>query len=68
LLSPVANDPKLVGNYAGISIATFLAGMGFYLCFYKRDYVEEKENAIGKGKRQDDEVDGATLHENQPDV
>jgi len=62
-LSPVAEDPKLVGNYAGISIATFLAGMGFYLCFYKRDRIEEEENAIGRGKRPDDE-DAATLHEN----
>jgi hypothetical protein len=37
--------------------------MGFYLCFYKRDRDEEQENAIGKGKRQDDEVDTATLNE-----
>ena len=36
-LSPVAEDPKLVGNYTGIAIATFLAGIAFYLCFWRRD-------------------------------
>jgi len=61
-LSPVAEDPKLVGNYTGIGIASFLAGMAFYLCFYKRDRYEEHENAIGKGKRPDDEVDARTLN------
>ncbi|KZT33660.1 PTR2-domain-containing protein [Sistotremastrum suecicum HHB10207 ss-3] len=55
-LSPVAEDPKLVGNYTGIAIASFLAGMAFYLCFYKRDQYEESENAIGKGHRTNDEV------------
>lgn len=53
---PVAEDPKLVGNYTGIAIASFLAGMAFYLCFYKRDKYEESENAIGKGHRSNDEV------------
>jgi len=52
-LSPVAIDPKLVGNYAGIGIATFIAGMVFYGLYYKRDRIEEAENAIGKGKRYD---------------
>jgi len=62
-LSPVAQDPKLVGNYTGIAIASFLAGVAFYLCFYKRDRVEEDENAIGKGKRPDDADEAATLNE-----
>ncbi|KAF8523257.1 PTR2-domain-containing protein [Hysterangium stoloniferum] len=52
-LASVAIDPKLVGNYAGIGIATFIAGMVFYLLFYKRDRIEEAENEIGKGKRYD---------------
>lgn len=66
-LSPVAQDPKLVGNYTGIGVATFLAGMAFYLCFYKRDRYEEEENAVGKGRRPDDEIegDGATLNEHE---
>ena len=32
-------DPKLVGNYSGIAIATFISGCFFYLLFYKRDRV-----------------------------
>ena len=32
----------------GIAIATFIAGNIFYLCFYKRDRIEEAENAVGK--------------------
>jgi hypothetical protein len=41
--------------------------MAFYLCFYKRDRYEEEENAVGKGRRADDEVegDGATLNEHE---
>jgi POT family proton-dependent oligopeptide transporter len=50
-LAPVAEDPKLVGNYTGVAVATFLAGIAFYLCFHKRDRIEEDENAIGKGLR-----------------
>ena len=45
---PVAEDPKLVWNYTGIAIATFIAGNVFYACFYKRDRDEEAENAVGK--------------------
>jgi len=37
----VAVDPKLVGNYAGIGIASFLAGSVFYALFYKRDRIGE---------------------------
>lgn len=66
-------DPKLVGNYTGIAIASFISGCTFYILFYKRDrigtralslfypdgsliicpFVEEAENAIGKGRRYD---------------
>jgi len=52
-LAPVAIDPKLVGNYTGIGIASFIAGCVFYALFYKRDRIEESENAIGKGSRGD---------------
>jgi hypothetical protein len=45
---PVAEDPKLVWNYTGIAIATFIAGNIIHLCFYKRDGIEEAENALGK--------------------
>ncbi|KIJ55523.1 hypothetical protein M422DRAFT_151273 [Sphaerobolus stellatus SS14] len=54
-LSPVAIDPKLVGNYAGIAVATFISGAVFYMLFWKRDTVEETENAIGKEKRYESE-------------
>ena len=47
---PVAEDPKLVWNYTGIAIATFIAGNVFYLCFHKRDRIEEAENAVGKDR------------------
>ena len=36
---PVAVDPKLVGNYSGIAIATFISGCFFYILFYKRDRI-----------------------------
>jgi POT family proton-dependent oligopeptide transporter len=54
-LSPVAIDPKLVGNYTGIAIATFIAGVVFYMLFRKRDMVEEVENQIGKERRYESE-------------
>lgn len=38
-LSPVAIDPKLVGNYTGIAIATFISGCFFYILFRKRDQI-----------------------------
>ncbi|KAF8502569.1 PTR2-domain-containing protein [Gautieria morchelliformis] len=52
-LAPVAMDPKLVGNYSGIAIASFISGCLFYFLFHKRDRMEEAENAIGKGARYD---------------
>ncbi|KAI5122206.1 hypothetical protein M0805_002695 [Coniferiporia weirii] len=42
-----ARDPNLVTNYAGIAVATFIAGNLFYLCFWRRDLNEEDENALG---------------------
>jgi len=53
-LSPVAQDPKLVWNYTGIGIASFIAGNVFYYCFHKRDRIEEEENAVGKEKNDSD--------------
>lgn len=32
-------DPKLVGNYTGIAIASFISGCTFYILFYKRDRI-----------------------------
>jgi len=53
-LSPVAEDPKLVWNYTGIAIASFIAGNIFYLCFHKRDSIEEEENLVGKEQADSD--------------
>jgi POT family proton-dependent oligopeptide transporter len=50
----VAQDPKLVWNYTGIAIASFIAGNVFYYCFHKRDRIEEEENAVGKEKNDSD--------------
>jgi len=50
-LSPLAVDPRLVWNYAGIGLATFMAGNIFYWCFRGRDEQEEEENLVGQGKR-----------------
>lgn len=49
-MSAVAVDPKLVGNYAGIGIATFIAGMVFYGLFRKRDR-QGKEEVLVLSKR-----------------
>ena len=54
LRRPVAIDPKLVWNYTGIAVATFIAGNVFYLCFHKRDSIEEEENLVGKDKSDSD--------------
>jgi proton-dependent oligopeptide transporter, POT family len=61
-LSPVAEDPKLVWNYTGIAIATFIAGNVFYVCFYKRDRIEEAENAVGKEHSESEETLATTGH------
>ncbi|KAF8574983.1 PTR2-domain-containing protein [Ramaria rubella] len=68
-LAPVAVDPKLVGNYSGIAIATFISGTIFYALFYKRDRIEEAENAIGKEGRYDSSTTLTQLNEkSQPQV
>ena len=45
-LASFAQDPYLVENYAGIGVATFIAGNVFYLFFWKRDLTGERSGSF----------------------
>lgn len=45
-LSSTAVDPKLVWMYTGLSVATLIAGLIFWLCFRGLNKVEEELNSI----------------------
>lgn len=45
-LSSTAVDPKLVWNYAGLAISTFIAGIIFWLCFRHYNYKEDELNKL----------------------
>ncbi|CAO1636485.1 unnamed protein product [Parajaminaea phylloscopi] len=48
-LTPVSEDPHLVGLYSGIAVAAFIAGIAFFFTFRSRNQYEEVENEIGRG-------------------
>ncbi|KAG8709873.1 hypothetical protein FRC08_017930 [Ceratobasidium sp. 394] len=50
-LVPVSADPYLVWNYAGCAIASFTAGIAFWICFHHLDKTEEEQNKIGRQVR-----------------
>ena len=52
-LVSVARDPYLVGNYAGVAIAAFVAGVLFIAAFWRLDHSEEKDNEIGRVAREE---------------
>lgn len=45
-LSPTAENPKLVWTYTGLSVACFVAGLLFWVCFKHYNTQEESMNAV----------------------
>ncbi|KZT57978.1 PTR2-domain-containing protein [Calocera cornea HHB12733] len=47
-LNPLAGDPLLIWNYGVAAVISFVAGLVFWLCFYKLDREEDELNRIGR--------------------
>ncbi|KKZ64233.1 POT family proton-dependent oligopeptide transporter [[Emmonsia] crescens] len=45
-LSPTSKDPNLIWMYTGLSIASFIAGVSFWILFRRYNATEEKMNAL----------------------
>ncbi|QKX64545.1 uncharacterized protein TRUGW13939_11720 [Talaromyces rugulosus] len=45
-LTPVAYDPAILWMFVGLAVASFLAGIIFFGCFYKLNAKEEELNAL----------------------
>jgi len=52
-LNPLAGDPLLIWNYGVSAVVSFVAGICFWLSFYKLDREEDALNQIGNGKREE---------------
>ncbi|OJD14219.1 hypothetical protein AJ78_05405 [Emergomyces pasteurianus Ep9510] len=67
-LSPTAEDPKLVWLYAGLCIATFIAGVCFWLLFHRYNATEEQMNALEVEQRSVNDEETSSDEPNKPPV
>ncbi|OAX77526.1 hypothetical protein ACJ72_08175 [Emergomyces africanus] len=67
-LSPTAEDPKLVWMYAGLAIASFIAGIFFWMLFHRYNATEEEMNALEAEQSSSDEEEKATDEVNKSPV
>jgi POT family proton-dependent oligopeptide transporter len=51
-LSPVSVDPKVLVEYASLSITMFATAIVFYFCFRKYNQMEETMNMIGETSKE----------------
>ncbi|EEH49156.2 uncharacterized protein PADG_05235 [Paracoccidioides brasiliensis Pb18] len=62
-LSPTAKDPKLIWTYTGLAVASFIAGIGFWLLFNRYNATEEEMNTLDAERTVDEApVSAAAVH------